>query len=46
MMDAGTLRLELAGLEILELAECEREIREGIFHNGVGTVVQLVARKP
>lgn len=45
MMDAETLRLELAGLEILELAECEREIREGAFHNGLGAVVQLVARK-
>lgn len=46
MMDARTLRDELAGLEILELHEGEREIHEGEFHNGLGAVVQLVARKP
>lgn len=46
MMDARSLRLELAGLEILELAETEREIHEGAFHNGVGAVVHLVARRP
>lgn len=46
MMDAETLRLELAGLELLELAETEREIHEGTLHNGVGAVVQLVARRP
>jgi len=46
MMDAETLRLELAGLELLELAETEREIHEGTFHNGVGAVVHLVARRP
>jgi SAM-dependent methyltransferase len=46
MMDAETLRRELAGLELLELEEGEREIHEGAFHNGTGAVVQLVARKP
>lgn len=46
MMDTGTLRLELAELDIVELTECEREINEGVFHNGVGAVVKLVARKP
>lgn len=46
MMDAESLRLELAGLELLELAETEREIHEGTLHNGVGAVVQLVARRP
>jgi SAM-dependent methyltransferase len=46
MMDAEALRLELAGLELLELAETEREIHEGTFHNGVGAVVHLVARRP
>jgi len=46
MMDAETLRLELAGLEPLELAETEREIHEGVFHNGIGAVVQVLARKP
>ena len=46
MMDAETLRVELAGLEFLHLQECEREIHEGAFHNGLGAVVQLVGRKP
>jgi SAM-dependent methyltransferase len=46
MMDAETLRAELAGLELLELRECEREVHEGEFHNGLGAVVQLVARRP
>jgi len=45
-MDAEALRRELAGLELLDLRECEREVHEGEFHNGLGVVVQLVARKP
>lgn len=46
MMDTESLRTEFAGLEFLTLQECEREIREGAFHNGLGAVVQMVARKP
>jgi SAM-dependent methyltransferase len=46
MMDEDTLRAELAGLEFLHLQECEREIHEGAFHNGLGAVVQIVGRKP
>lgn len=46
MMDAQTLRHELAGLDLLELVELEREVHEGALHNGPGAVVQLVARKP
>lgn len=46
MMDAQSLRAELAGLELLELTEREREIHEGALHNGVGAVVELVGRKP
>ena len=46
MMDTETLSAELAGLDLLELQECEREVHEGAFHNGLGAVVQLVARKP
>lgn len=46
MMDAETLRLELDGLEFLDLRECEREVHEGELHNGLGAVVQLVARRP
>jgi hypothetical protein len=46
MMDAQTLRSELEGLDVLDLRECEREVHEGELHNGIGAVVQLVARKP
>jgi SAM-dependent methyltransferase len=46
MMDTETLRTELAGLQFLDLRECEREIHEGAFHNGLGAVVQMVGRKP
>jgi SAM-dependent methyltransferase len=46
MMDQETVRAELAGLEFLHLQECEREIHEGAFHDGLGAVVQMVGRKP
>ena len=46
MMDSEILRKEFAGLEFLDLQECEREIHEGAFHNGLGAVVQMVVRKP
>jgi len=46
MMDEEKLRAELAGLEFLQLQESEREIHEGTFHNGLGSVVQMVGRKP
>jgi len=45
MMDAESLRVELAGLEFLHLQECVREVHEGEFHNGIGAVVQVLARK-
>jgi SAM-dependent methyltransferase len=46
MMEEETLRAELAGLKFLHLQECEREIHEGAFHNGLGAVVQMAGRKP
>jgi 2-polyprenyl-3-methyl-5-hydroxy-6-metoxy-1,4-benzoquinol methylase len=46
MMDADTLRNELAGLELLHLQECVREVHEGEFHNGVGAIVQALTVKP
>lgn len=46
MMDMHSLMSELAGLEFLHLQECVREVYEGEFHNGVGAVVQALARKP
>lgn len=46
MMDLDGLRDELAGLEFDFTAETEREIHEGDLHDGVGAVVQVLARKP
>ena len=46
MMDAESLRNELAGLEFLHLQECVREVHEGEFHNGVGAIVQALTVKP
>ena len=40
-----SLSLELAGLKFIHLAELEREVIEGVYHTGVGAVVQAVARK-
>jgi len=45
MMDAQSLRTELAGLEFLHLQERVRDVHEGEFHNGPGAVVQALARK-
>lgn len=42
----ATLRDELAGLEFLHGEERDRDVREGIYHTGVASVVQVVARKP
>ena len=39
------LRDELNGLEFLSGHELEREVHEGIGHNGMSAVVQVVARK-
>lgn len=46
LYDLGDLREELAGLTLLHTVETEREIHEGHLHNGVGAVVQVVARRP
>ncbi|MDK2970799.1 MAG: hypothetical protein PWP23_554 [Candidatus Sumerlaeota bacterium] len=42
---AADLRSDLPGLEILHLAEAEREVSEGTCHAGLAAVTQLVARK-
>lgn len=40
------LREELPGLDFVHAQEIEREVQEGLFHHGLGAVVQLLARKP
>ncbi len=33
---------ELAGLEFLHAREVERDVREGAYHSGVASVVQVI----
>jgi len=41
----ASLRSELAGLKFEHLAELERDVREGVYHTGIGAVVQAIATK-
>jgi SAM-dependent methyltransferase len=46
LMDSlDDLTVELAGLECLHARELEREVREGVYHTGLASVVQLLARR-
>ena len=45
MQSKESLSLELAGLKFTHLKELEREVREGIYHTGLGAVVQAIASK-
>lgn len=45
MQTKETLSLELAGLKFQHLIELEREVIEGIYHTGLGAVVQVIATK-
>jgi SAM-dependent methyltransferase len=45
MQTKETLSLELAGLKFTHLIELERDVVEGIYHTGIGAVVQAIALK-
>jgi SAM-dependent methyltransferase len=45
MQSAKTLSLELAGLKFKHLVELERDVIEGTYHTGIGSVVQAIATK-
>lgn len=45
MQTKVSLSTELAGLEFKHLTELEREVVEGIYHTGLGSVVQVIAQK-
>jgi len=45
MMDMVTLREELDGLRFIHSEETVREVIEGEYHTGVGSVVQVIGRK-
>ena len=40
------LRKELEGLEFKHAEELDRDVTEGLYHTGIGAVVQVVAVKP
>lgn len=45
MQTADSLRAELSGLAFGHLVELERDVIEGIYHTGLGAVVQAIAVK-
>ncbi len=45
MQSEESVRLELAGLKFKHLIELERNVIEGVYHTGIGSVVQAIARK-
>ena len=45
MQSKESLSLELAGLEFKHLIELERDVIEGMYHTGLGSVVQAIATK-
>jgi SAM-dependent methyltransferase len=40
------LQVELAGLEFMHAVTTERDVREGLGHSGIASVVQILAVKP
>jgi SAM-dependent methyltransferase len=45
MQSEASLKLELAGLIFKHLVELERNVVEGVYHTGIGSVVQAIAAK-
>lgn len=45
MQSAASLSIELAGLKFKHLIELERNVIEGVYHTGIGSVVQAIATK-
>lgn len=45
LMTRAALEEELAGLEFMHVLELDREVREGAYHTGMASVVQVVARR-
>lgn len=46
LMDLAEVRLELSGLNFVHSLEKDRPVIEGKFHNGMGSVIQIVGKKP
>lgn len=39
------IRSDFSNYEVIELEEKEIELKEGVFHNGIGSVIRFVGRK-
>jgi SAM-dependent methyltransferase len=46
MPSLADLKEELAGLEFVHARELDREVREGAYHTGLASVVQVVGLRP
>lgn len=46
LMSLDDLKRELEGLQLIYAAQVEREVREGIGHTGLASVVQIFGMKP
>ena len=46
LLSLADLREELAGLEFVHARELDREVREGAYHTGVASVVQVIGVRP
>lgn len=46
LIELDDLKQELAGLEFRHAIELVREFKEGLYHQGSGSVVQMIAVKP
>lgn len=46
LMDLGTIKTELDGLVFKRAVELIREVREGVLHQGDGSVIQILGVKP
>lgn len=45
MPTENSLRKELDGLSFIHILEVERKVLEGLYHTGLGAVVQVIAKK-
>lgn len=45
LFSTDEIKADFANYEIIELAEKEIELNEGLFHNGTGSVIRFVGRK-
>ena len=46
LMSLAMLTEELAGLEFIHARELDRDVREGAYHTGVASVVQVIGMRP